>query len=66
MVVRCPFCVRFDHFRAMNDVADGTYVCTKCGHLVIPQNKDFRCSCRHCVALHAFKPQNDQAWRASA
>lgn len=66
MVVRCPYCVRFDHFRTMNVRADGKYVCENCGHLVNLENKDFRCSCGHCVALNAFNPQKGRAWPASA
>jgi DNA-directed RNA polymerase subunit RPC12/RpoP len=50
----------------MDDLGDGTYVCAKCGHIVIPAKKDFGCSCRHCAALNAFKPQKEQAWPASA
>jgi DNA-directed RNA polymerase subunit RPC12/RpoP len=67
MVVRCPYCVRFDHFMTMNVHADRTYVCEKCGHIVIPEDKGFRCSCSHCVALNAFTPLKKRAlWLASA
>ena len=67
MVVRCPYCVRFDHFMTMHVHGDGTYLCEKCGHVVIPENKGFRCSCRHCVAVDAFTPQKNRAsWLASA
>jgi DNA-directed RNA polymerase subunit RPC12/RpoP len=67
MVVRCPYCVRFDHFMAMHVHADGEYVCAKCGHIVTSDNKAFQCSCAHCAALNAFRPQKEQAlWLASA
>jgi hypothetical protein len=41
MVVRCSYCVRFDHFMAMKRGTDGTYVCKKCAHTVIHENKIF-------------------------
>lgn len=66
MVVRCPYCVRFDHFMAMNANAEGKYMCSKCGHVAMPDNKRFRCSCDHCVALDGFTPQKERAWLASA
>jgi hypothetical protein len=67
MVVRCPYCVRFDHFMTMNVHTDGTYLCAKCSHTVIPENQAFRCSCRHCEALNSFRPQKERAlWLASA
>lgn len=67
MVVRCPYCVRFDHFMTMNVHADRTYVCEKCRHIAVPEDKGFRCSCPHCVALNAFTPQKKRAlWLASA
>jgi primosomal protein N' len=66
MVVRCPYCVRFDHFMTMHDRADGTYVCERCEHTAIPEDKLFRCSCSHCLALNAFKPGRERAWLASA
>jgi hypothetical protein len=66
MVVRCPYCVRFDHFMTMNIQANGTYVCAKCAHIVMPENKAFRCSCRHCVALDAFTPYKERVWRLAS
>jgi hypothetical protein len=69
MVVRCPYCVRFelDHFLTMIDRADGAYVCKRCAHMIVPENKLFRCSCSHCIALNAFRPaERERAWLASA
>ena len=66
MVVRCPYCVRFDHFMTMSLRADGTYVCAKCGHRAIPENKRFQCPCRRCLAMDAFKPQRDRTYLTSA
>jgi len=65
MVVRCPFCVLFDDFLRMN-IHGGKYVCWKCGHIAMPESKDFRCTCDHCVALDAFNPHKEQARFASA
>jgi hypothetical protein len=66
MVVRCPYCVRFDHFMTMNVHSNGIYICAKCGHIAIPEDKGFRCRCDHCVALDAFNPHKERAWLASA
>lgn len=50
-VVRCPYCVSGDEFRPMTTVADGRFVCGKCGHLAIPSDKNLECACRKCFAL---------------
>ena len=44
-VVRCPYCVSDDEFRQMIARSDGRFVCNKCGHSAIPDDKDFKCSC---------------------
>ena len=66
MVVRCPYCVRSDDFMIMNVDSEGLYVCPKCRHTVVPENKRFRCGCDHCVALDAFHPYGQLAWLPSA
>jgi hypothetical protein len=35
----------------MTDVGGGKYFCDKCGHLAIPNDKDFKCHCRRCAEL---------------
>ena len=61
MVVRCPYCVRLNQFMKMDARGNGVYVCAKCRHMVMPESKRFRCGCDHCVALDAFKPQEERA-----
>ena len=53
-VVRCPYCVSGDEFMPMTAVADGRFVCGKCGHLAIPSDENFRCACRKCFELRAL------------
>ena len=52
--VRCPYCVSGDEFRLMTAVADGRFVCGKCGHLAIPGDNNFACACRKCFELRAL------------
>jgi hypothetical protein len=46
-VERCPYCVLGDDFRLMVQ-RPGWLICENCGHIVIPDDPDFRCSCRNC------------------
>jgi DNA-directed RNA polymerase subunit RPC12/RpoP len=55
MVVRCPYCVLGEEFRPMVAHLDGRFICSKCGHLANPFNKDFKCSCPECSNLRAVK-----------
>jgi hypothetical protein len=50
-VVRSPYCVSGDEFKAIAAVADGRFACGKCGHLAIPSDKTFRCACQKCFEL---------------
>ena len=52
--VRCPYCISGDEFTPMVAVADGRYMCGKCGHLAIPKDETFRCACRKCFELRAL------------
>ena len=47
-VVPCPYCVVSDEYRPMVAHLDGRFICARCGHLVNPCNKDFKCSCPGC------------------
>jgi DNA-directed RNA polymerase subunit RPC12/RpoP len=49
--VRCPYCVFGDGFRQMLSRADGRYECQKCGHLVMTDDPDFKCSCKRCQEI---------------
>jgi|HubBroStandDraft_4_1064222.scaffolds.fasta_scaffold253955_1 hypothetical protein len=54
-VVRCPYCIVGDGFKPMATNATGRFICTKCGHLTIPDVQDFKCFCWHCAQLRAFE-----------
>jgi DNA-directed RNA polymerase subunit RPC12/RpoP len=59
---RCPYCVLIDDFMLLSPTGDGLFVCVKCGHVAIPENKLFQCFCRHCSAMRAFEPAKPQSW----
>ena len=65
MVVRCPYCVLGEGFRPMVAHLDERFICSKCGHLANPRDKDFRCSCPECFHLSTFKnpTQHRQGFR---
>lgn len=51
-VLRCPYCVEGDTFRAMFGHTDGDwFTCAECGHLAFPSNPVYRCTCRKCTAF---------------
>ena len=50
-LVRCPYCVAGDEFRPLLH-RPGWYVCEECGHMVIPDDPDFKCPCKNCLELH--------------
>jgi hypothetical protein len=51
-IVRCPYCVLDDDFRPMLPRPEGWFLCGKCGHTTIPENPEFRCSCKKCSELN--------------
>jgi hypothetical protein len=51
-IVRCPYCILASDVRAMLQSPDWI-ICEKCGHVVIPDDPDFRCSCRNCLKCAA-------------
>ena len=53
-VLRCPYCVVGNEFMPMIALADGAFVCAKCGHLEIPGNEDLKCHCSRCVEFRAL------------
>jgi hypothetical protein len=66
-IPRCPYCVRLDHFMLMSTTGNGKYVCAKCGHVAVPENKVFQCMCGHCEEMRAFAPfKSRNRWSASA
>ena len=59
---RCPYCVLIDDFMLMSVTKDGRFVCVKCGHVAIPEDKVFQCLCSHCGAMREFKPARSRWW----
>jgi len=53
-VVRCPYCVVGNEFMPMIALADGAFVCAKCGHLEMPGHDDLKCHCSRCIELRAL------------
>jgi len=51
VVVRCPYCVSGDEFRPMTAHGAGRFVCAKCSHLAMPDDKDFKSHCGRCEGL---------------
>jgi hypothetical protein len=49
--VSCPYCILADDFRPMLQ-RPGWIICERCGHVVIPDDPEFRCSCPKCLELH--------------
>jgi hypothetical protein len=35
-------------------LADGAFVCAKCGHLEIPGKDDLKCHCSRCIELRSL------------
>ncbi len=46
-IVSCPYCTLGNEHKPMLQ-RPGWYVCEQCGHTVIPEDEDFKCSCRNC------------------
>jgi hypothetical protein len=51
-IVRCPYCVLGEDFRPMLPRPEGWFICRKCGHTLIPESPDFKCSCQKCNELN--------------
>jgi hypothetical protein len=43
----CPYCMLGDQNRPMLQ-RPGWFICEQCGHVAIPEDPDFRCSCSNC------------------
>jgi hypothetical protein len=46
--LRCPFCVEGGRFKAMMGRA-GWFLCGRCGHIRVPGDSTFRCTCSKCM-----------------
>ena len=49
-IVRCPYCLLGDQFRPLLE-RPAWSICENCGHSMIPDDPDFKCSCRNCERL---------------
>ena len=49
-VMRCPYCIEGGKFKVMiaQDRGDW-YMCARCGHLTLPTDRLFACTCTKCV-----------------
>src|SRR4029077_9213015 len=48
-IVRCPYCVEGGEFKVMaQQGADEWFICASCGHLALPSNWLFECTCLKC------------------
>jgi len=52
-VIRCRYCVEGGDFKVMigQGGAETWYMCARCGHLAMPTNPLFKCTCAKCVEL---------------
>jgi hypothetical protein len=58
--VRCPYCVEESQFKIMIlQVGGDWYLCSNCGHLALPANPLFHCTCSKCAELE----QADATWK---
>jgi hypothetical protein len=49
-IVRCPYCVEGNNFKAMMGSADGQrFMCGRCSHVTVPANPDYQCTCLNCT-----------------
>jgi rubrerythrin len=49
-IVRCSYCVHADGFMPMLQ-RPSWFICERCGHVVIPDDPDFKCSCVKCTEI---------------
>lgn len=52
--VRCPYCAENGKFREMIAQSNGAMSCSNCGHVTLPHDPEYSCSCRHCGQLALF------------
>jgi hypothetical protein len=49
-LIRCPYCVKGDGSKIMLPRDRGSwFLCRQCGHVVIPADTAFRCTCPNCI-----------------
>src|ERR1700727_525526 len=53
----CPYCVDGNHGKPMVERFGGTWFrCGQCGHVVMPTESDFECTCRNCSSRNKVEP----------
>ena len=53
-IIRCLYCVEAGGFRPMTRQGKGDWlICEICGHLALPSEPVFECTCSRCVALRS-------------
>jgi hypothetical protein len=52
-VMRCRYCAEGGNFKVMigQGGAETWYMCARCGHLSLPTDPLFKCTCAKCVEL---------------
>jgi hypothetical protein len=56
--IRCPYCVEDGYFKGMVAQGGGDwYLCSACGHLALPADPLFQCTCSKCVGLIQRSPK---------
>ena len=61
-IIRCPYCVERGKFMPMTEHSSGEWLlCERCGHLALPKNPMFRCTCSHCVRIEKAQNSEDRA-----
>lgn len=54
--IRCPYCVEDQGFKTMLRHCSGDwFACSLCGHLALPSDPFFQCTCAKCLALKAVR-----------
>jgi hypothetical protein len=49
-IMLCPYCVEGGRSMPMSARSDGNwFVCDRCGHLMLPHNPMYKCTCSCCV-----------------
>ena len=60
-IIRCPYCLEDQTLRAMSRHYTGDwFICVACGHLALPANPFFQCTCGKCVLLMALQDKLNQ------
>jgi hypothetical protein len=49
--IRCPYCILGELSRPMLQ-RPNWFICEQCGHIVLLEDPNFRCSCDNCVKMN--------------